>query len=57
MRENSIFIHTDKKLAIKYFISEKPKVIGEKDRKGKITYVPQLKYVPKKDILNLKLFS
>lgn len=35
------FIHTDKKLIVKYFVAEKPKAIGKKDRKGKVTYIPQ----------------
>lgn len=37
------FIHTDKKLIVKYFVAEKPKAVGNKDRKGKIIYVPQFK--------------
>ncbi len=39
--EKNNFIHTDKKLVVKYFIAERPKVIGKKDRKGKVTYIPQ----------------
>ncbi len=45
--EKNNFIHTDKKLVVKYFIAERPKVIGKKDRKGKVTYVPQPQYESK----------
>lgn len=41
------FIHTDRKLAVKYFVAEKPKAIGKPDRKGRITYIPQTKYESK----------
>jgi len=41
------FIHIDKKLVVKYFVAEKPKAIGKKDRKGKITYIPQHQYESK----------
>lgn len=41
------FIHTDKKLVVKYFIAERPRAIGKPDRKGKVTYVPQPKYESK----------
>ena len=45
--ESDNFIHSDKKLVVKYFVAEKAKVIGKKDRKGKVTYVPQPQYESK----------
>ena len=42
------FIQSDRaKPFVKYLLIEKPKAIGKKDRKGKITYVPQFKSEPK----------
>jgi len=34
------FIHTDRKLVMRYFVAEKPKAIGKPDRKGRIIFIP-----------------
>jgi len=39
--KNDNFIHIEKRMVVKSFIAEKSKAIGKKDRRGRITYIPQ----------------
>ena len=56
MMEKNNFIHTDKKLVVKYFVAEKAKAIGKPDRKGKVTYVPPSQLF-RKSLPRLSVFS